>query len=223
MTENQAREEIAYFMRRLYTQKLTTTSGGNLSIKNEDRIYITPSGLDKALITPEAIGVMTLDGEIIGSRFKPSIESTMHLNIYQARPDVGAIVHAHPATACTFSATDCHINTRLTSEAYAILGEIAYAEYRLMGSHELAQETALAVKSSNCVIMRNHGALTTGKTILEAFDRLEVLENCAIISMNLMMMPQGHIIELNQEELDAIDRMMGRSQSSQSGTSKILQ
>jgi len=202
--------EIAAFMQRLYVQKLTTTSGGNLSIRVGGRIFITPSGIDKGNLKPEDIGIMDMDGNIIGKSFKPSIESSMHLSIYKKRPDVNAIVHAHPVNSCTFAATNLKINTRLGSEAYAILGEIAYAGYALMGTNNLAEEVAKSSILSNCVMMQNHGVLTVGKTMLEAFDRLEVLENTAIITMNTMKFPPEHIIELGNKELDAIDRLIGR-------------
>ena len=94
------KNEIAYFMRRLYEQRLTTTSGGNISIKHDGRILITPSALDKGRITPEQISEMDMNGNPVGaSSLKLSIESRMHLEIYRARPDVSAIVHAHPPTA----------------------------------------------------------------------------------------------------------------------------
>ncbi len=207
----QAASEIAAFMQRLYIQKLTTTSGGNLSIRVGERVFISPSGIDKGNLKPEDIGIMDMDGNIIGKPFKPSIESGMHLSIYKARPNINAIVHAHPVNACTFAATDLKINTRLGSEAYAILGQIAYAGYALMGTNSLAEEVAKFAADSNCVMMRNHGVLTVGKTMLEAFDRLEVLENTAIITMNTMKFPQEHLIELTQDELADIDHLMGRS------------
>lgn len=208
---DKAKEEIAYFMRRLYQQKLTTTSGGNLSVKIDDKVLITPSALDKGTIQADQIGVMDLAGNIIGPAFKPSIESELHLAVYRQRPDISAIVHAHPTTTCSLAATDIPINTRLGSEAYAILGDIAYAEYAIMGSMTLAENVAGAAVDSNCVIMHNHGALTVGKTLLEAFDRLEVLENAAIITLNLLQLPTANVLPLKEKELREIDKLMKRN------------
>lgn len=204
------KEQIAYFMQRLYRQKLTTTSGGNISVRCGDTILITPSGLDKGTITAEQIGEMDMHGKLLGKTFKPSIESQMHLAVYLCRPDIRAIVHAHPVTGCSFAASGIPINTRLGSESYAILGTPAYADYALMGTVELAGKVAKAAGQSNCVIMRNHGVLTVGKTLLEAFDRLEVLENTAIITMNIMNFPADARKELDDEELARIDKLMGR-------------
>lgn len=213
MKLNECRNEIAYFMRRLYEQGLTTTSGGNLSVRfSETRILITPSGSDKGRMKGSEIGVMDMGGNPI-SRFKPSIESSMHLMIYRARPDVSAVVHAHPVVASTFAATDAKINCRLLAESYAILGNPAYAPYLLMGTKKLAEAVAETAKSANCIIMRNHGALTVGKSLLEAFNRLEVLETCAKMTLISEGFLKSRTKLLDKPALADIDRLMGRRMS----------
>ena len=209
-SSSKARVLISSFMKRLYERGLTTTSGGNLSIREGDLVFITPSASDKGAMIPDEIGVTDLEGRIVGREFKPSIETRMHLEVYKARPDITAIVHAHPPMASAFSATGAGIDTTFLSESYAILGAVAYAPYRRMGSVELALEVADAAKVSNCVIMRNHGALAVGRSMLEAFDRLEVLESSARINLLLMGPLAGHGRRLSHEELSAIDAMMGR-------------
>ncbi len=183
------REELAYFMRRLYTQKLTTTSGGNLSMKIDDKhIIITPSSLDKARIQAEQIGLMTLDGENLTPHLKPSIESGMHRAIYKARGDISAIVHAHPVTASTFAAMDMNIDITLTAEAFYVLKQVDYSPYALMGTDGLADIVAKSLEKCNISVMKNHGISTVGNTILQAFDRLEVLEGAAIMTMNTALL-----------------------------------
>ena len=206
----EGREEIAYFMRRLYERGLTTTFGGNLSVRfSEDQILITPSASDKGRMKGSEVGIMGADGKIL-SKFKPSIESSMHLKIYEARPDINAIVHAHPVVASTFAVTDAHVNFRLLSESYAIMGKPAYAPYHLMGTAKLAEAVAEAAKSANCIIMKNHGVLTVGKSLLEAFDRLEVLEKCAKMTLISEGVLKKKIRPLGDAELIDIDRLMGR-------------
>jgi L-fuculose-phosphate aldolase len=208
---NASREEIAYFMRRLYDQGLTTTSGGNISVRfSEDEILITPSASDKGRMTGAEIGIMDVRGKIL-SKFKPSIESSMHLKIYAARPDVKAIVHAHPVVASTFAAANAQINCRLLAESYAILGKLEYAPYRLMGTEELADVVAKTAKYANCIIMKNHGVLAVGKSLLEAFDRLEVLETCAKMTLISEGFFKGRTRLLGKKELVDIDRLMGRA------------
>ncbi len=204
------KEDIAYFMRRLYRQQLTTTSGGNISARLGDYVLITPSGLDKARLCADDIGVVGLTGEMLGIPFKPSIENRMHLEIYARRPDVKAIVHAHPAAASSYAATSTPLNTRLLAESYVILGNVAVAGYRCIGSEALARETAATAETGcNCILMRNHGALALGGSLLEAFDRLEVMEACAKINLNIMG-PPGNPVELQAGDLDDLDRLTGR-------------
>jgi L-fuculose-phosphate aldolase len=206
----ECREEIAYFMRRLYEHGLTTTSGGNLSVRFcGNKILITPSASDKGRMKGSEIGIMDISGKVL-SKFKPSIESSMHLKIYEARPDINAIVHAHPVVASTFAATTAKINCRLLAESYAILGKPAYAPYRLMGTEKLADVVAKSAKSANCIIMKNHGALTVGKSLLEAFDRLEVLETCAKMTLISEGFLKKKIRLMNDSELVDIDKLMGR-------------
>ena len=184
MNLNASAKELAYYMRKLYKQKLTTTLGGNLSMRLDDgKIIITPSATDKGRMTGDEIGVMDIDGNIIGPKFKPSIETEMHLNVYRKREDLNAVVHAHPVTACAFAAASAEINCNLIIESSAMLGTINYAGYHPMGSKELAEAVADAVEGSHAIIMRNHGVLTAVRNIVEAFERLEVLENAAQMTL----------------------------------------
>jgi L-fuculose-phosphate aldolase len=198
-------------MRRLYELGLTTTSGGNISARvDENTILITPSASDKGRMTGSEIGVMDMEGNIIGDKFKPSIESALHIGIYRNRPDVNAVVHAHPVYASAFAASAKEINTSLLSESYAILGKIIYTDYYRMGSPDLASAVHEAVKSGNCVMMRNHGALAAGRTLLEAFDRLEVFEAAARVNILHMTALKGTSFELTDAQLKEIDALMGR-------------
>ena len=178
------REEVAYFMRRLYDKNLTTCSGGNVSLKlGTDKICITPSGLDKGRIQPEQIGIITLKGENLTPELKPSIETSMHVAVHNMRPDIQAVVHAHPVTASSFTASEIKINTTLIAESAVILGTPIFTQYAKQGSSELAQIVSAATAQGNIVIMANHGVLTVGETLLKAFDRIEVLEASAKITL----------------------------------------
>jgi L-fuculose-phosphate aldolase len=118
------RKEVARFMRRLYRQGLTTTSGGNISLRaGEDKIIITPSATDKGEMRWREVGIMTIDGENLTPDLKPSIEHRMHLAIYKKKERILAIVHAHPVYASAYTAMNCMIDTSLTAEAKAICGD----------------------------------------------------------------------------------------------------
>ena len=172
-------EEIAYYMCRLYKCGLTTTSGGNISARYGDRVLITPSATDKGRMTANQIGMLDMDCNIVGKNFKPTIESQMHVEIYKRRSDVQAVVHAHPVTASAFAASKRRISKRYLAEAFVVLGEIAYAPYACQGTNELAQIIGNAVENADCIVMQNHGIIALGGNLLQAFDRLEVLENAA--------------------------------------------
>jgi len=172
------------FMRRLYRQGLTTTSGGNISLRISDElIIITPSATDKGRMKWREVGIMTIEGKNLTPELKPSIEHEMHLSIYRKKKEVSAIVHAHPLFASAYTATRCKINTNLTAEAKAICGDPGFVAYALMGTSKLASLVAESIVTNDILLLENHGILTTGSSLLQAFDKLEVLENAARMTM----------------------------------------
>ena len=202
------REQVAYFMRRLYRQFLTTTSGGNISCRTSDgNIAITASQSDKCEQRTETVGIVTPDGKSLTPGLKLSIETGMHLAIYRERPDVSAIVHAHPVTATFFCTTEQDINMHLTAEAYAVAGDIVRIPYALMGSRELAELAAEKMKHADCGLMENHGVIALGRTLLSAFDKMELLENAAKQTLMSYTLPAR---SLSEEQLRELDRFMGR-------------
>ena len=208
MNHQKQKEEVAYFMRRLYDKGLTTTSGGNISLKvDEDQILITASQTDKGRMNADDIGLIHFDGKSTDSHFKASMETGMHLALYKARKNVQAIVHAHPVFATAFAISNKTVNCKLMGEARAICGEPAIAEYKLMGTKSLAEVVAKAALHSNIVLMQNHGVLAVGNSLLEAFDRLEVFEASAKLTFITGLL--GNRKELTKEELGQIDALFG--------------
>jgi L-fuculose-phosphate aldolase len=200
------RKEVARFMRRLYRLGLTTTSGGNISIRvSEDIVLITPSATDKGCMKWKEVGIVSILGENLTPHLKPSIEYALHLNIYKKRKDVSAIVHAHPVFASSFTAMKCEINTSLTAEARAICGKPKFVPYALMGSAELAEIVSECAADSDILLLENHGILTTASDLLRAFDKLEVLENAA--RMTLIVEMKGKKSMLTPARIKEIDRL----------------
>jgi L-fuculose-phosphate aldolase len=178
------RKLLACFMRRLYNHGLTTTSGGNISCRISDEIIlITPSATDKGNMRWKEVGIMTIPGENLTPDLKPSIEYEMHLSIYKKKKEVMAIVHAHPVFASSFTAMKCKIDTNLTAEACAILGTPLMVPYALMGTTALADIVSESISNSDILLLENHGVLTTGSSLLQAFDKIEVLENAAKMTL----------------------------------------
>jgi len=199
------REDVAYFMRRLYEQRLTTTSGGNVSLRVGEKVLITPSQTDKASVKQEQIGDISIDGKILTVGFKSSMESKMHLAIYNKRSDVNAVVHAHPVFATSFAIAGKEIKTNLAGEARAVLGEPVKARYALMGTQKLADVVAEVSLDGNVILMENHGVIAVGKNLLEAYDRMEVLEASAKMTFITGFLGGGK--ELSKEELKSIDNL----------------
>ncbi len=200
------RKQVAKIMRRLYKQKLTSSSGGNVSMRTEDgKILLTSSQKDKSKLKWQDVAVIDSDGTLLTPDIKPSMEINIHKKIYLQRPDVFSIVHAHPIYVTTYAASTNKLDTNLTGESRFILGEISYVEYCLMGTEELADNCATALKSSNVAIMKNHGAVCLGENIFEAFDRMEVLEYVAQMNFNLEILKNSK--PLQAEEVEKVDKL----------------
>jgi L-fuculose-phosphate aldolase len=199
------RKDVARFMRRLYRHGLTTTSGGNISLRiSENLIAITPSATDKGSLRWEEVGLLTMKGENLTPDLKPSIESEMHLSIYKKK-DVKAIVHAHPTFATAFTAMKNKININLIAEACAILEEPVFVPYALMGTKMLAEMVSKYIDKSDILLLENHGILTVGANLLQAFDKIEVLENAA--RMTLIVDFAGNKKSLSKEKIQEIEKL----------------
>ena len=182
------RKDVARFMRRLYRHGLTTTSGGNISLRlSKDIILITASATDKGTMKWKDVGIMSIKGENLTPDLKLSIEYAMHLNIYKKNNDISAIIHAHPVFATSFTAMKSTIDTSLIAEARAICGEPRFVPYALMGSEDLAEVVAENSADADVLLLENHGILTTGSNLLQAFDKMEVLENAAKMTLIIEM------------------------------------
>ncbi len=198
------REQVAYFMRRLYSQGLTTCSGGNISLRVGDGLaLVTPSALDKGELRADQIALFTMEGENLTPHLKGSIETGMHLEVLRRRRDIAAVVHAHPVTATSFTAMTMDINTGLTSESYAVIGKPVRVGYCIMGSEGLANKVADALQDADVALMQNHGVITVGKTLLNAFDKLEVLEAAAKMTWITTTMKAAS--PMSPEQLSEID------------------
>ncbi len=208
MENRKYKELVAKFMTRLYDRGLTSCSGGNISLKSEDnKVYITPSQIDKGNLTADLIGIVDLEtGKNLTPNLKLSMETDLHLAVYKKRPDVNAIIHAHPTYATSFTAVRRKINVNLAGEARAILGNVVFAPYALMGTTTLAENVSKAALDSNVVLMENHGILTCGKDLMECFNRTEVLETTAKMTFITTML--GEVKDLPEDKAKEIDDFM---------------
>ena len=171
------RDEILQAMERIYRYRMTTTSGGNLSIREPNGdIWITPARVDKGGLNRSDVVLVKADGTVEGDR-RPSSELPLHQAIYRARPDIHGIVHAHPVALVAFSLVRDVPNTRLFHQSWHVCGEGGFAPYELPGSSALGASVAAAfARNHDCVILENHGVVTAGADFQQAFRRFETFE-----------------------------------------------
>ncbi|MBR4172398.1 MAG: class II aldolase/adducin family protein [Kiritimatiellae bacterium] len=171
------RDELVQTISRIYRNRMTTTSGGNLSILDENGdLWITPSGVDKGTLKPTDIMCVKKDGTIVGPH-KPSSEYPFHRAIYKARPDIKAIVHAHPTSLVAFSIAKKIPNVKLYPASFACNGTVAFAPYGVPGSEDLGHKMAAAfAKGYDSVVLESHGVCCGGANLQEAALRVETLE-----------------------------------------------
>jgi L-fuculose-phosphate aldolase len=174
------RDELVATMQRIYRYRMTTTSGGNLSILDPDgSIWITPSRVDKGSLTPADVVRVHTDDRREGLH-PPSSEFPFHREIYRRRPDVRAIVHAHPGALVAFSICRKIPDTRLQSHVREVCGNVAIAPYACPGTKELGIQIANTfAQGADCVLLENHGVVIGGADLSEAFQRFETLEFAA--------------------------------------------
>src|SRR5215470_3098999 len=194
------RDEILAAIERIYRYRMTTTSGGNLSIlEPTGEIWITPAGIDKGTLRREDIVCVHPDGSVDGQH-RPSSELPFHQEIYRTRPDVRGIVHAHPVALVAFSLAHQVPDTRLFHQARNVCGEAGFAPYELPGSEALGRNVAsIFRKLSDCVLLENHGAVTGGPSLQDAFRRFETLEFTAKTIIKARQL--GEIRYLTDEEI----------------------
>ncbi len=214
------RDEILELMDRIYRYRMTTTSGGNLSIRDDDgTIWITPAKIDKGGLRRDDVVCVRADGTVAGTR-TPSSELPFHKAIYAARPDVRGIVHAHPVALVAFSLCRKLPDTRLFHQARHVCGDVGFAPYALPGSERLGTNIAAAFREGrDCVVLENHGVVTSGNSLQEAFERFETLEFVAktLIKAGLL----GRARFLNDEQLAreaATDRSLAGGRVAESTT-----
>lgn len=179
--EFEHRSDIVEIGQRLYAKGFIAAADGNISIRfDEDRILMTPSGLNKGRLSPEDLVVTDMRGRKLYGRLDPSSELQMHLAMYQERSDVEAVVHAHPQYSSGFAVAGIPMDQPLLSEVVLTLGTVPLAQYATPTTPELA-ETVRPYARHDAILLANHGALTVGRDVYQAYDRMETLEHSARI------------------------------------------
>jgi L-fuculose-phosphate aldolase len=169
--------------RRLHTRGLITASEGNISVREGDALYVTPAGFSKGSLEPAHVVRTDLAGQPQEAGPRISSETPMHLAIYSRRPDVRAIVHAHPPVVSAFSVAHRTLDQPILAEAVVVLGPVVLVPYATPSTWRLADLVARAAVDSDALLLANHGAVTLGDTLARAMERMETLEHVARVSL----------------------------------------
>lgn len=168
--------KLVEIAKRLYEKNMNAALGGNVSIRLGDEIAITTAGINKGFMTEDEVIVVDMEGNRLRGTGKPSSEGKMHYEIYKLRPDAQAIIHAHPPFAVGFALAHQDLPDDILPETTIVLGHVPCLPYVTPSTIELAREVAQGLVHHNAVLMANHGAVTIGVNLEEAYNRMELLE-----------------------------------------------
>lgn len=183
-SERQHREEIVRFGRMLHDCGFVAATDGNLSVRlNDEAVLATPTAMSKGMMEPDDLVIVGMDGRQVAGKRNVSSEIAMHLLIYRLRPDVQAVVHAHPPTATGFAASGMALDQALVSEIVLALGCVPLAAYGTPGTPELSESLAPLVPSYDAILMANHGVVAYAEDLPRAYMKMETVEHFAKISL----------------------------------------
>lgn len=183
-SESELRNDIVEVGRRIWQKGFVAANDGNISARlSETEILATPTGVSKGFLTPQMLVKLGMDGRVIQGDLKPSSEVKMHLAMYREREDICAVVHAHPPTATGFAVAGMALDRPTLPEVVVSLKAIPLAEYGTPSTDELPESVMPYLGDYDAFLLANHGTLTLGRDVYQAYYRLETLEHCAQISL----------------------------------------
>ncbi len=181
-SEYEIKKEIIEIGRRCWIKGWVASNDGNISVKlSENEILTTVTGVSKGFLTMDMIVKVDMDGNLIEGKRKPSSELPMHLMVYKVRKDAGAVLHTHPPYATGFAVSGVSLEDCILPEIILSMGAIPLTPYGTPSTDEVPNSIKPYIETHEWVLMKNHGALTIGKNLLEAYYRMESLEHAAKI------------------------------------------
>ena len=206
--EEQIRADIVEVGRRLYARGFVASNDGNISIRlDETRLITTPKSVSKGFMTPDMMVVVDYEGRKLAGERDPSSELPMHLEIYRNRPDVNAVVHAHPPLATGFAVAGIPLTRAVLAEVVTTLGSIPIAEYGTPSTPELPAAVRKYIKAHDGLLLANHGAVTCCRTVMSAYFKMETIEHFARISLVARLLGREHL--LSREEVQRLQGLRG--------------
>lgn len=202
-SDDEHRKEICEVGRWLHQLRYVASTDGNISVRLDDRrILATPTAVSKGMMQPDDLIVVDYEGKRLLGRRNVSSEIAMHLLIYKRRPNVNAVVHAHPPVATGYAAAGLPLNKALISEVVLSLGCIPIAQYGTPGTPELSEALAGLVPHYDAILMANHGVVTFSEDLLQAYFKMETVEHFARISLVTELL--GRQVLLSQADVDKL-------------------
>ncbi|MFC4386990.1 class II aldolase/adducin family protein [Gracilibacillus marinus] len=178
----EAKKLICDIGKRVYNKNFVAANDGNISVRvGPDTIWTTPTGVSKGFMTPDMMVKMNLDGKILAGNRKPSSEVKMHLRVYKESEETNAVVHAHPPVATSYAIAGISLEKPVSPEAVVLLGRVPVAPYATPSTEEVPDSITPFIKDHHAVLLANHGALTWGRDLIEAYYRMESLEHYALM------------------------------------------
>jgi L-fuculose-phosphate aldolase len=206
--EEQVRADIVEAGRRLYARAYVASNDGNISVRLDgERLVTTPKSVSKGFMTADMMVVVDYNGQKIAGEREPSSELPMHLEIYRHRPDVNAVVHAHPPLATGFAVAGIPLTRAVLAEVITTLGSIPIAEYATPSTAELPAAVRKYIKAHDGLLLANHGAVTCGRDVMAAYYKMETIEHFAKISLVARLLGREHLI--SREEVDRLQGLRG--------------
>ena len=206
--ESTLRADIVEIGRRMYARGYTASNDGNISVRlGGDRLLMTPRSVCKGFMTPDMMCVTDLDGRKLQGDRDPSSEMLMHLEVYRQRPEVQAVVHAHPPTATGFAVAGIPLDRAVLAEVLTTLGSIPIADYATPSTSELPDAVRRYIKAHDGMLLANHGALTVGGDVYSAYFKMETIEHFAKISLVARLLGREHLI--SREEVNRLQQLRG--------------
>src|SRR5919206_854181 len=199
----QLRADIVEVGRRLYARGYTASNDGNISVRLDGgRLLMTPANVCKGFMHPDMMCITDLDGKKLAGERNPSSEMQMHLEVYRQRPDVNAVVHAHPPIATGFAVAGIPLDRAVLAEVVTTLGSVPIADYATPSTKELPAAVRKYVKAHDGMLLANHGALTMGKDLFSAYYKMETIEHFAKISLVARLLGGERL--LSRQEVDRL-------------------
>jgi L-fuculose-phosphate aldolase len=206
--EEQTRAEIVEAGRRMYARGYVASNDGNISARlDESRILTTPKSVSKGFMTPDMMVIVDYEGKKLSGDRDPSSELPMHLEIYRNRPDVNAVVHAHPPLATGFAVAGIPLTRAVLAEVVTTLGSIPIAEYGTPSTAELPAAVRKYIKAHDGLLLANHGAVTCCRSVMTAYYKMETIEHFAKISLVARLLGREHLI--SREEVARLQNLRG--------------